>query len=485
VTRSHSAFLLAGFGFAPLVAGEMLSVGPSSKLVLAVLGVAAVFAAIRQLWRGTEGATAPLAWLLGLSLLGYVFWLIARWSAGVAWLGRISSLTGFAVPIGYFLLARSGRALARSRGDRSLERAWQACAWIGLPLLLLPNIFVVWPAILGFPGLSFESQNLLAGMGLGLVLSLPTVLLLHAVFATQQALTAASRRLVRLSLRLLAHPATAAAVVLLFLLPFLILVPSAIHFALTPSFDKFVAENRSAFSFDPPAPIRVLERHAGVLYASDGWIDIGMEDRETEAERLEYGFSLELKRPDATLLVAMISVRSKVEPASYKDFLGLRVASEITTIDPRFHLAVTVFLDNRTTATASDRAPVPSLAFIVQVALLAGTGDTTVETVLVDSLASTPLVSPAISAASLSYLWQSRGRFELVPSCRVEECLNSRVRYQQEQRFDLSTEEYSYAMTAGLTMQAVTRGPGARFSVTDKNDTKKKSQETSWNGVPW
>src|SRR5262249_16893309 len=266
----------------------------------------------------------------------------------------------------------------------------------------------------------------LAIISVNLVLLLPTVLLLHALFATQKASTTTSRRVIQFSLRVLAHPATAAAIALLFLTPSLMLVPPAIHFALTPNFNKFLAENRSAFSLPPPARIQVIERHAGLLYASDPWVDIDMEDRNTRAQRLGFHFLLELTRPDAALLNATISLETKVEPATYEDFLGLRVASEIKALDPRFRLAVTVFVDRRTDLRESDRRALPTLKFLVQVALLAGAGDTTAETIFVDGLESVPLVPAVMSTGALSYAWQSRGSLQPLGFCRGGEGLAPR-----------------------------------------------------------
>jgi hypothetical protein len=221
------------------------------------------------------------------------------------------------------------------------------------------------------------------------------------------------------------------------------------------------------------------------VYASDAWIDIDMEAQNKTSERLGYNFLLKLKRPDATLLDATHSLEIKVEPATYEDFLELRVASEIETVSPRFRLVLTVFLDHRTEAGEGDKAVVPVLEFILQVALLAGAGDTTFGTVFVDGLESMPLVPAETGTGSLSYVWQARGRFEIVPFCREEECLGPRVRYQRAQRFDLATEEYSYAMEAALTMKSMQRGPGAQSSITVKHDIDKKSKEISWNDVPW
>ena len=229
----------------------------------------------------------------------------------------------------------------------------------------------------------------------------------------------------------------------------------------------------------------MLERHSGLLYSSDAWVDITMEDHEKKAERVGYDLSLQLTRPGATLLETTNSLEVKMEPATYMGFLEPRVASEIKAVSPRFRLASTVFLDHHIAERKGDGAAVPTLEFMVRVTLLAGAGDTTVETVFVDGLASMPLVPAKIDARSLSYVWQARGRFELVPFCTGEACLSPRVRYQGEQRFDLTTEEYSYTMKATLSMKGETRGPGVQSSLTFKSDTKTKSKETSWNDVPW
>ena len=488
VNRSHSAFLLAGYGLIPLALGIVLpSFGVDANVVLGALGLVAVFVAILQARRGVDGPSTLFRWIIGLSLIAYVFRLIEPWSSEFRWLAWISSAAELAGPTGYFLLARSGIAIARALRDPSLERSWQGCAWIGLPLLLLPSLFLfAWWAVSGFPdALTFESHNLFAIMGGTLVLSLPAVLLLHALLATQKAVTAASERPVRLPLRALAHSWTAAAIVLLFLAPSLVLVPHAIHFAVTPSFDEFVTENRSAFSLDLPAGVRMLERHSGLAYASDGWIDIDMEEQEKKAERLGYDFSLELTRPDTTLLDATHSLQIKVEPATYEDFLELRVLSKIEAIDPRFRLAMTALLDHTYGSGEGEEAAVPTLEFMLVVALLAGAGDTTVETIFVDGIESRPLVAAGIGTGSLSYVWQARGKFELVPFCRKEGCLAPRVRYQREQRFDIGTEEYSYAMKSALTMKRETRGPGVQSDFQLESDIDEKSKNTSWNDVPW
>jgi hypothetical protein len=115
VNRSHTAFLLAAFGFVPLALGiELPSFGVDSKLVLRSLGLVAVFIAILQLRRGVNGPTTPLRWIVGLSLPAYVFRLIEPWSSDFRSLAWISSVAELAGPIVYFLIARSGITIARA-----------------------------------------------------------------------------------------------------------------------------------------------------------------------------------------------------------------------------------------------------------------------------------------------------------------------------------------------------------------------------------
>src|SRR5262249_54599822 len=158
-------FLWAAFALTPLTLGiELPSFGLDSKLVLGALGVAAAFAGVYQARWEKDGATTSIRGVLGLSFLAYVFRFIAPWSSEVRWLAPISFAAGLAAPIGYFLVARSGIEIARSRSDRSLERDWRGCLWIGLPILLLPYLFyLAWWVVAHFvDGLHFESHNVLA-----------------------------------------------------------------------------------------------------------------------------------------------------------------------------------------------------------------------------------------------------------------------------------------------------------------------------------
>jgi len=487
VNRSYSALRWAGFGLMPLALGITLpSIGVDLKLLLAALGLFAGFIATRRMQRIEDGTTTGLRRIIVLSMFANGVALIGPLFSKLAWLEWISTAAGFAGPIAYLLLARAGIAIARSQSDASLERSWQRCVWIGLPLILSSSLFwLAWWVVAGFPKtLHFESHNLLVVMGGTLVLSLPAILLFQALFATEKAIEAALGTQVRLLVRIFAHPSTVVLLAFLLLTPSLILVPDAIHFAVTPTFNQFLTRNRSTLSFDTSDGMRVLERHTGPVCTSEPWLDLAMEPKEQRAERVGYDLSVELTRPGVTLLNLTNSLQIKVEPLTYDDFRGMRVATEVKAIDPRFHLAITVFLNHRTVGSEEAGAPVPALEFMVRVALMAGPGDTVVETLLVDALPSM-LVPPKMSAGALSYIWQARGKFELVSYCIGQQCLSSRVRYHAEQRFALATEEYSYAMKSALAMNLQAKGPGTRSEYTVKSDGQNKSKETSWNDIPW
>ncbi len=204
VNRSYSVFRWAGFGLMPLALGIKLpSFGVDLKLLLAALGLVAGFIAMRRMQRVEDGTTTRLRRIIVLSMLANGLALIEPWPSKLAWLAWISTAAGFAGPIAYLLLARAGMAIARSQRVASLERSWQRCVWIGLPLILSSSLLLLaWWVVSGFPNaLHFESHSFFVMMGGTLVLSLPAVLLFHALFATEKAMDAGLGTRVRLLVR--------------------------------------------------------------------------------------------------------------------------------------------------------------------------------------------------------------------------------------------------------------------------------------------
>lgn len=515
MNRSRSAFRWAVFAVMPSALGIRLpSLGVvDSKLLLAALGMVAGFIAMRRV-RHVEGdTTTRLRPMIVLSMLANGLVLIEPWSSKLSWLSWTSTAVGFAGLIAYLLLARVGIAIARSKGDSSLERSWRRCAWIGLPLFVFSSLFLlVWWVVSGFRHqLHFESHNLLVMMGITLVVALPAILLFQALFATEKAISAALGTKVRPLVTMFAHPITIVVLVLLFLTPSLMMVPDAIHYAVTPNFNQFVARSPGTLSFNMPSGMRVLDRHTGLLYTSGSWVDNFMEPRQPPAEHIGYELSVELTRPGDTLLSLTNSFEIKVDPPTSEDSSEFRVATEMgpplpqdfvefrvvnhpKTIDPRFHLALTVFLLHRISGSEAATAAHPVLEFVVRVALMAGPSDTVLETLWVDDLPSilTPpkdvpslLVPAGMNAQAQSYLWKAWGKFEILPHCFGPQCLDSRVRYEASQRFAIATEEYSYASKATLTIYLQAKGTGAQYRTTGNSNSDNQSKEVSWNGVPW
>ncbi len=483
--RSAKLFLLTGFGITPLALGyELPSFGIVPSGILDILGCFAVLASILLL-RKEGRPQRRLDWIAGLASISYLFRIVEPWLPAYGWLTGLSFGVGLLEVSAYLLLALSGRAIAIALSDRSLERSWQACAWIGYPLLLVQVLsFALWWAFAGFPqDHHFELKSYLALLLGTLVLSAPAVLLLHALFASRKTMRVAQGQSAGPVLSVLASRWAAAGLLALFLAPALTLAPSAFYFATTSSFDALLADKQSRFSFSMPAGVRIASKETGLTFASPGWVDIDMESEAKKSERLGYSLSIRLSRPDRPLLELRQSLDVEVDPAHYDAFQAFRVSNDIKALDPMFRLVLRLFLEIPASPAGTSDEPV--LKFLVQAALLSGPGEPSIEMIFVEGLESPALEPMMLDPGPLAYLWQARGSLALVASCRAEACLGPRVRYAQEQRFDLATEEYSFEMESAFAMRSITRGPGVQSSYTIESDIDRQSISVTWNDSAW